>query len=91
MDDLKDDMNSVLLVVKKEKILPLLPPKRTQFDLVVKPPASCKRKPSDAWDLENLGTYEALRRFISFSQSVSAFPYLILLLTFHLSSFSSGC
>lgn len=67
MDDLKDDMNSVLLVVKKEKILPLLPPKRTQFDLVVKPPASCKRKPSDAWDLENLGTYEALRRLLTTS------------------------
>lgn len=54
-------------MVKKEKIPPSSPPKETQLDLTVKTPTSRKTKLYDTWELENLGTYEALKKMISFS------------------------
>lgn len=70
MSELKDDMSNDLLVVKKEMVPPFLPPKKTQLNLTVKTPISRKRKPFDAWDIENIGTEEALMKLISFSASM---------------------
>lgn len=74
LSDIEDDMTSGLIMVKKEKFASSLPPKRAHIDLTVKTPSSLKRKTVEARDLrlENLGSVEALKKLVSFSQSVSA-------------------
>lgn len=61
LSELEDDMYSRLLIVKKEKVPPSLPPNKTQFDSTVKTSTSCKRKPYDASDLENIAIEEPLK------------------------------
>lgn len=59
-------------MVKKEKTSYLHPPKRVVIDLSMKTPEFKKRNPSEIPDLslENLGTEEAMKKLISFSQAV---------------------
>lgn len=69
LSNLEDDMSSGLIMVKKEKISPFLPPKWAHIDLTIKTPSSRKRKTYEDTDLilENLGSKEALKNLVSFT------------------------
>lgn len=73
--DLEDDMPSRLVAMKKEKVPPSAPIKKTQLDLPMKPSSSRKRKYFDILDFESLWTNEALWKLISFSQFVTIFVF----------------
>lgn len=72
------------LVVIKERASSSLPPKMRSIDLNVKTSRSKKKKSSGAHDFgpENLAVEEALLKLISFSQSISSFELLLVLLYF---------
>lgn len=72
-------------MVKREKKPYYLPPKRDSIYLTIKTLGSKKRKSVGAPDigLKNLGVEEALLKLIFFSQSVSTFELLSVLLQFN--------
>lgn len=67
--DLDYAMSSEQLVVKKEKSSLLS--KKAFVDFFIKTQGSGKRKSDEVFNLENLGVEEALKKLVSFSQSIS--------------------